>query len=526
MDSAVMNGVCEGLQVTEPKALTGRPSQRRNLARACIDFVQSMTRSERQMIGAGWQGERLFEKQAKLGILDDVSTPVSSLEPSLQGIEPAQVQEHLKLSQRSLDRFSEWAQQILPDGFSTLYVAEGGTVDERRNHFLNVVQQGIDISMPKRLVVCGAVDPQLARRLRAFNPVFLDQLETDVCFSAAELTYLCMHEGEMLYQVGADDFTELFDVLRPSNASRSSHDHWSGTLGIGRDEAAKRLQIARQCLQLGGGDRVEGLLADRGLGQEADLYLALGHFQASEFREADFYYQRLLDSKFPIPQNIENLFEEGPRDADPLAKSFALNDLDLKLRPYLGEQPGIFIEAGGNNGIAQSNTLYFERNFGWRGLLIEGIPDLARACRENRPRAWVENYALVPFGFGDPTVSMTYCNLMSVVDGAMKTEAEELEHIRKGEAIQNVSRYQVDVEAKTLSSVLDSYGLHQIDLLSLDVEGFELQVLEGLDLERHAPTWMLIEARYREEIDSHLSSHYEVVDELSHHDVLYRRRGV
>ena len=78
---------------------------------------------------------------------------------------------------------------------------------------------------------------------------------------------------------------------------------------------------------------------------------------------------------------------------------------------------------------------------------------------------------------------------------------------------------------RPLSSVIESYGAPKIDLLSLDVEGFELQVLQGLDLERHAPTWMLIEARYRDEIDAHLQDHYEVVDELSHHDVLYRRRG-
>ena len=72
--------------------------------------------------------------------------------------------------------------------------------------------------------------------------------------------------------------------------------------------------------------------------------------------------------------------------------------------------------------------------------------------------------------------------------------------------------------------MIEAYGSPQIDLLSLDVEGFELQVLKGLDLERHGPTWMLIEARYRDEIDSFLGTVYEVVDELSYHDVLYRRR--
>ncbi|MDE0867077.1 MAG: FkbM family methyltransferase [Rubripirellula sp.] len=63
-----------------------------------------------------------------------------------------------------------------------------------------------------------------------------------------------------------------------------------------------------------------------------------------------------------------------------------------------------------------------------------------------------------------------------------------------------------------------------VDLLSLDVEGYELSVLQGLDFERHAPSWLLIEARFRKEIDDYLAPRYEVAEELSHHDILYRRR--
>ena len=81
---------------------------------------------------------------------------------------------------------------------------------------------------------------------------------------------------------------------------------------------------------------------------------------------------------------------------------------------------------------------------------------------------------------------MTYCNLMSVVDGAMKTAEEEAKHIAIGEQVQQLERYQIDVRTKTLSSVIEAYGLPRVDLLSLDVEGYELQVLQGLDLESRA----------------------------------------
>src|SRR5437773_417214 len=103
-------------------------------------------------------------------------------------------------------------------------------------------------------------------------------------------------------------------------------------------------------------------------------------------------------------------------------QSFALNELDIQLARLLGEQRrGFFIEAGANDGIAQSNTLYFENYLGWRGLLIEPIPELAQKCRSNRPRAVVENTALVPFEFDQATVEMRYCNLMSLIKGGMRS---------------------------------------------------------------------------------------------------------
>src|SRR5215469_15752453 len=73
----------------------------------------------------------------------------------------------------------------------------------------------------------------------------------------------------------------------------------------------------------------------------------------------------------------------------------ALNDLDRKLKKYLDFENGSFIEAGGNDGLSQSNSYWFERFRGWRGLLIEPVPDQARQCRHNRPRAEVINTALV-----------------------------------------------------------------------------------------------------------------------------------
>ena len=79
--------------------------------------------------------------------------------------------------------------------------------------------------------------------------------------------------------------------------------------------------------------------------------------------------------------------------------------------------------------------------------------------------------------------------------------------------------------ARTLTSILDQHRVRRIDLLSLDVEGYELSVLRGLDFDRHAPRYLLVEARYREEIDAFLAPRYDTVAELGYRDVLYRLKS-
>ncbi len=205
----------------------------------------------------------------------------------------------------------------------------------------------------------------------------------------------------------------------------------------------------------------------------------------------------------------------------------SLNDLDRKLEKYLNYREGFFIEAGGNNGFKQSNTYYYERFHNWKGILVEGIPDLYNKCVLERPNSQVFNCALVEDGFSDSHVTMRYANLMSLVEGAQKGETDEEAHInrwlkREQEKQTNSKSYKVEVPARTLTSILDECNVDKIDFFSLDVEGYELNVLKGLDFSKYRPKLMLIEARYKAEIDSYIGEFYEEIDQLSHHDILYK----
>jgi FkbM family methyltransferase len=206
----------------------------------------------------------------------------------------------------------------------------------------------------------------------------------------------------------------------------------------------------------------------------------------------------------------------------------ALHEMDHQLERYLPHRNGFFVEAGGNDGYTQSNTYAFECRHGWHGVLIEPVPELARACALERPGARVIRAALVAQDFGAPEVSLRFGGLMTVVVGGRDADDKWVE---AAHAVgQEEPPHELRAPARTLSSILDEVRAPEIDLLSLDVEGYEEQALAGLDFERHAPRFVLVEMRDTEAdrgaIDAILGERYIDVDALSPFDILYARTDV
>lgn len=201
-----------------------------------------------------------------------------------------------------------------------------------------------------------------------------------------------------------------------------------------------------------------------------------------------------------------------------------LNGLDKRLVETIGDpRGGFFVEAGANDGIRQSNTHYLARRRGWQGLLVEPVPSLAADCAKNRPESTVVNCALVSFADEGCEIEIVDVDLMSMV----RRHDENAEPvIAMAESVQGIKRKSLNVVGRSLSGLLDEVESRTIDLLSLDVEGYELQVFAGLDLSRHSPRWILVETKDVDAVRAVLEETHELITSLSYHDYLFRQRVV
>ena len=209
--------------------------------------------------------------------------------------------------------------------------------------------------------------------------------------------------------------------------------------------------------------------------------------------------------------------------------SFGLWGLDEKLRSVIGRPGGYYIELGANNGYLQSNTLALELFFGWKGVLIEPIPEIYRELSRmrSRRRNSIFQAACVGFDFKGESLDMAvslhtpFSSLLASTLGMDSTISDPRGHAWSKST--EDSRKIVTVPATTLNDLLiEAKSPSRIDLLSLDVEGGELEVLRGLDFSAFLVQWMLIETREFGRVAGFLEGKgYALHSSLSHHDYLF-----
>lgn len=166
---------------------------------------------------------------------------------------------------------------------------------------------------------------------------------------------------------------------------------------------------------------------------------------------------------------------------EPLFVSHAQNFEDILIHRFFAGQPGFYLDVGAGDPVVDSVTAGLYRE-GWSGINLE--PGSRNFKKLNRKRkrdinlrlAAGENNGKVNFVFVRNLHESSYSSLVS-------------KHL-----IESEGSWTELIQVDTLDTILDTWAAgKKIDLIKIDVEGAEVNVLNGLNLSKWRPRLLVVE---------------------------------
>jgi len=138
-----------------------------------------------------------------------------------------------------------------------------------------------------------------------------------------------------------------------------------------------------------------------------------------------------------------------------------------------------YLEIGANHPIAGSSTYYLKKKYGVHGVLIEANPKLIPELIRVRPKDTVYNCAVVDDDRESVTFYVCPENEISSLDKAFverwKGGTVGIEH-------------EIKVMATTANKLLAEFDTYnRLVFLSIDVEGYDMNILRSIDFNSHRP---------------------------------------
>ncbi|MGR9106452.1 MAG: FkbM family methyltransferase [Gammaproteobacteria bacterium] len=165
-----------------------------------------------------------------------------------------------------------------------------------------------------------------------------------------------------------------------------------------------------------------------------------------------------------------------------------------------------FVQIGANDGVIYDPIYPFVQQAGWRGVLVEPVGIYFERLKENyrsNDRLIFENVAIS----NRREVREFYRvreNLPDLPEWCNGLGTFNLNVLLTHKwAVPDLERYVIreKVECISFQDLVDKHGIHKIDLLLVDTEGYDYEILKQIDFENMPPTILLYEHQYIEKHD-------------------------
>ncbi|QIK38603.1 FkbM family methyltransferase [Caldichromatium japonicum] len=179
---------------------------------------------------------------------------------------------------------------------------------------------------------------------------------------------------------------------------------------------------------------------------------------------------------------------------------------------FPNRRDGFFIEFGALDGLLDSNTLFFEQQLGWSGILIEPNPDAFALLKRHRPACQLENIAI-----SDENGMLPFIKIAGNFYGwsGLECNLEPQHRQRIEQYIQPQEIHRIMVEVHDLYWLVDKYGLTHVDLISIDTEGTEERIMRAFPWQRLTVSVFCIENNF---------DNYNISDLMANHGYIKTAR--
>lgn len=187
-----------------------------------------------------------------------------------------------------------------------------------------------------------------------------------------------------------------------------------------------------------------------------------------------------------------------------------------------------FFEAGANDGVSFSNTYELEK-LGWDGILVEPSPAAyecligTRSCKYKFNCALGDGSAELVEGYFVQGSLMGSCDeeligrdpnnlplLPRLLRSMKRQDASESRIDGVARALSNIGRLVCDgamsrkckVPARTITDILHSTHVDRVDIMTLDIEGYEAIAIKGISrIDPSKPRILIVETRRRDAME-------------------------
>jgi FkbM family methyltransferase len=183
--------------------------------------------------------------------------------------------------------------------------------------------------------------------------------------------------------------------------------------------------------------------------------------------------------------------------------------------------PGIFVDVGAYDGVTFSNTLFFERYLGWRGVCVEPLPTAFEKLKAVRSAVCL-NCAISDRAGTAAFLDIDMPRGFEKMFSGLKANFDERHRRVINKSKGRIAR-EIQVDVRRLSDILSENSVSRIDYLTIDTEGSEWRILRDFDLSAYGISVISVENPYdNEKLRKHIKGQgFRLVHSFGGYDELY-----